>query len=72
MEKSYYGNCGNCIRGRKRKFDGKTVSMIKFMVAVFFGCLLILGLFFSCINWAHIVEHNELRTLDEYDKEMNI
>jgi hypothetical protein len=47
---------------------------IKFMATVLFGCFIILYLFAGCINWNHVVEHNELRTLDEheYDRETDI
>jgi hypothetical protein len=30
------------------------------------GCMMAGFLFSGCINWAHVVEHNQLRTIEEH------
>jgi hypothetical protein len=45
------------------------VRMLKNIALLFLlfviDCIITGFLFSGCINWAHVVEHNELRTLEE-------
>jgi hypothetical protein len=41
------------------------IKLLPNSIKLFIGSIIVGVLFSGCINWAHVVEHNQLRTIEE-------
>jgi hypothetical protein len=46
---------------------GKLMILKNSILLFFIGGMILAVLFSGCINWGHVVEHNQLRTIEEND-----